>query len=114
MQNDIVTRLRLYANASIDGGWASVFRADLNIAADEIERLREALRIETEELTACAIDRRETQRERDDARREVERLRAGGCARDQRTTQYCAEAAWLKAELDRVRRELEKTNGRLT
>lgn len=40
MNSDIVARLRLYANASIDGGWASVFRADLNIAADEIERLR--------------------------------------------------------------------------
>lgn len=40
MNDDIVARLRLYANASIDGGWASVFRADLNIAADEIERLR--------------------------------------------------------------------------
>ena len=37
---DIVIRLRLYANASIDGSWASVFRADLNIAADEIKRLR--------------------------------------------------------------------------
>jgi F0F1-type ATP synthase epsilon subunit len=38
--DDIAARLRMYANASIDGGWASVFRADLNIAADEIERLR--------------------------------------------------------------------------
>ena len=37
MSDDIVARLRLYANASIDGGWASVFRADLNIAADEID-----------------------------------------------------------------------------
>lgn len=40
MSDDIVARIRLYANASIDGGWATVFRADLNIAADEIERLR--------------------------------------------------------------------------
>lgn len=40
MTDDIVARLRLYANASIDGGWASVFRADLTAAADEIERLR--------------------------------------------------------------------------
>lgn len=45
MTDDIVARLRLYANASIDGGWASVFRSDLNIAADEIERLREQLRL---------------------------------------------------------------------
>ena len=43
MNDDIVARLRLYANASIDGEWASVFRSDLNIAADEIERLRQLL-----------------------------------------------------------------------
>jgi hypothetical protein len=49
MADDIVARLRLYANASIDGGWASVFRADLNIAADEIERLREMLKVATHE-----------------------------------------------------------------
>ena len=32
-------------------------------------------------------------------RAEVERLRAGGCARDQNTTQYCAEAVTLEAKL---------------
>ena len=74
-------------------------QAEIYKSADEIERLREALRIECEELTACAIDRKETQRERDDARREVERLRAGGCARDQRTTQYCGEAVGLENRL---------------
>ena len=36
---------------------------------DEIERLREAFRIEQEECAACAIDRKETQRERDEARK---------------------------------------------
>jgi hypothetical protein len=34
------------------------------------------------------------------AEAEVERLRAGGCARDQRTTQWCAEAEALRAERD--------------
>jgi hypothetical protein len=34
-----------------------------------------------------------------EAAKEIERLRAGGCARDQSTTQYCAEAARLAAEL---------------
>jgi hypothetical protein len=34
-------------------------------------RLRNALRLEQEELAACCIDRKETQRERDEARREV-------------------------------------------
>ena len=51
MTDDIVARLRLYANASIDGGWASVFRAALNIAADEIERLRNALVDSEREVT---------------------------------------------------------------
>lgn len=31
---------------------------------------------------------------------EIERLRAGGCARDQRTTQFCAEAAMLSRQLE--------------
>ena len=36
---------------------------------------------------------------------EIERLRAGGCARDQGTTQYCGEAAKLAAENERLRVE---------
>lgn len=36
-------------------------------------------------------------------RAEVERLRAGGCARDQGLTQYCAEAAAFAAEVERLR-----------
>jgi hypothetical protein len=34
---------------------------------------------------------------------EIERLRAGGCARDQKTTQYCGEAVALQAEVNRLR-----------
>jgi hypothetical protein len=41
----------------------------------------------------------EMRRERDQLRDEVERLKNGGCARDQRTTQFCAEAVALRAEL---------------
>jgi hypothetical protein len=33
---------------------------------------------------------------------EIERLRAGGCARDQTTTQYCAEAVALQSENARL------------
>ena len=62
MTDDIVARLR-----ESDGGY--FMRKMFAEAADEIERLREALRIEQEELAACCIDRRETQRERDEARR---------------------------------------------
>jgi hypothetical protein len=39
--------------------------------------------------------------------REIERLKAGGCARDQSTTQYCAEAAAMAAENERLRAALE-------
>lgn len=64
MSDDIVTRLR-----DIEGGYG--FRAICREAADQIERLREMLRLEREECAACAIDRRETQWERDEARREL-------------------------------------------
>ena len=38
---------------------------------------------------------------------EIERLRRGGCARDQRTTQYCAEAVSLQNQLDNMKARLE-------
>jgi len=34
---------------------------------------------------------------------EIKRLRAGGCARDQTTTQYCAEAVALQSENARLK-----------
>jgi hypothetical protein len=37
---------------------------------------------------------------------EIKRLKAGGCARDQSTTQYCAEAARLVEENERLRAEV--------
>lgn len=40
------------------------------------------------------------------AEAEVERLKAGGCARDQTTTQYCAEAVEAIARAKRAEREL--------
>ena len=42
---------------------------------------------------------------------EIARLKAGGCARDQTTTQYCAEAAALAAEIERLRCELSAATG---
>lgn len=57
MTDDIVARIRLYANASIDGGWANVFRSDLTAAADEIERLRRDLEVMTEEHRSACLDR---------------------------------------------------------
>ena len=46
-----------------------------------------------------------------EAAKEIERLRAGGCARDQSTTQYCAEAARLAQANERLRAALEKIAG---
>ena len=44
-----------------------------------------------------------------DAADEIERLRAGGCARDQHTTQYCAELrAAVKAENEACARLVEE------
>lgn len=37
-----------------------------------------------------------------DAANEIDRLNAGGCARDQKTTQYCAEAVTLQARIDKM------------
>ena len=44
----------------------------------------------------------------EDAAAEIARLRAGGCARDQGTTQYCAEAAKLAAENEKLRAVLRE------
>ena len=41
-----------------------------------------------------------------DAAAEINRLRAGGCARDQGTTQFCAEAVALQKENERLREAL--------
>lgn len=44
---------------------------------------------------------------------ENERLQAGGCARNQRTTQYCAESAALAKENERLRQSLSRVAGLL-
>jgi hypothetical protein len=43
-----------------------------------------------------------------EAAKELDRLQAGGCARDQSTTQYCAEAARLAVESEQNRIDLEE------
>jgi hypothetical protein len=43
-----------------------------------------------------------------EAAKELDRLQAGGCARDQSTTQYCAEAASKDAEIARLRSILQR------
>ena len=44
----------------------------------------------------------------DQAADEINRLRAGGCARDQGLTQHCAEAETLAREVDRLRAVLQR------
>lgn len=39
---------------------------------------------------------------------EIERLRAGGCARDQKTTQYCVEAAHKAAYIAKMDTKIER------
>ena len=71
MDDDIVTRLRHWANGAAEQGVQDVVDG-LNGAADEIERLR----------------------------------RNTGCARNQRSTQFCAEALDAQREIERLRAEL--------
>ena len=71
-------------------------RKRLAEAADEIERLR----VESAKLAASNHSYLSNYQE---ALAEIERLRAGGCARDQTTTQYCAEAAALQSENARLK-----------
>jgi hypothetical protein len=44
---------------------------------------------------------------------EIERLRRGGCARDQRTTQFCAEAVALQELIEQLRRERDAARQRV-
>jgi hypothetical protein len=93
MNDDIVSRLRLYANASINGGWANVFRADFTAAADEIELLRSTVtdcRIEIERLTA----------ERDEIQRELRRAET--------------ESSMLRVECGVIAKERDEAGGKVS
>jgi hypothetical protein len=58
--------------------------------------------------SVCALVIRSLAAERDALKAEVERIKAGGCARDQSTTQFCAEAAAVQAENARLREVLKR------
>ena len=113
MTDDIVARLRMYANASIEGEWSSVFRADLNIAADEIERLRELsgdagrLREEVERLRAerdgYLEGNRQTLAALAEANEIAKRYKAERDALWRLTDRLFAEHDALRAERDEVR-----------
>lgn len=98
MSDDLVARIRVWSTWLDERCPDTEVRNDLRAAADEIERLREALRIEQEELAACCIDRRETQRERDEARREICLLRASSTNATEKVSaeleQYAQSRGW--------------------
>ncbi len=78
---------------------------------DRVDNIIVELKTWRHEAAVNALRVVKVERERDDARAEVERLKAGGCARDQRTTQFCAEAVALQRENERLRAELAAKGG---
>lgn len=103
----------LLARIDAPGGWAYMgedgafpmeirtcdgFREVVTLAADPNDTARDIADLPTALADAVAeIDRLTS---------EVDRLQAGGCARDQRTTQFCAEAVAKDAEIRRLTSEL--------
>ena len=87
--------------------------SDHSVASDAAERIEYLWRLN--DAYRCQIGALESQLEGEretvdglneqlaQRGREIERLRAGGCARDQRATQYCAEATELARELERIK-----------
>ena len=94
--SDIVDRLRATITDmefyEAPGEWL----VPVEQAKAEIESLRIRLEIDPSHPYDGIYCRDETIR---GLEKEIERLRAGGCARDQGTTQYCAEAAKKDAEI---------------
>jgi hypothetical protein len=78
----------------------------MTITTKEAERF--ARWCDTDGFTERATAIRSLAAERDALRAEVERLKAGGCARGQSTTQFCAEAVALQAENARLREALHE------
>lgn len=101
--SDIVERLRATITDmefyEAPGEWL----VPVEQAKAEIESLRTRLEVDPSHPYDGIYCRDETIR---GLEKEIERLRAGGCARDQGTTQYCAEAAKLAAENERLRTAL--------
>jgi hypothetical protein len=104
MSHSLSQLLLLYAQQMEDQHAPMNMTIALREAAAEIERLRERLEVSPDHPYDGIYARDETIRLQE---AEISRLRAGGCARDQGTTQYCAEAAALAEENERLRAALE-------
>jgi len=106
VDDDIVTRLR-----QIPTAWPLVREA-----ADEIEDLRFQLSGTQGELESALSRERTLLRDQEDCRigadnlqAEIERLLMNtGCARNQFSTQFCAEALDAQREIERLREELDE------
>ena len=129
MTDDIVPKLR-----DVPKGIGGYYYNLIQKSADEIERLqRELGQVSNADswvseadaahldslLNWCEFNDMESHRalqrlvnDRARLRGEVTRLRGGGCARDQKTTQYCAEAVALQREVERLR-ELSGNSSKL-
>ena len=77
----------------------------MTITTEEAFRMAGGCDIDNFPFRAAAL--RSLAAERDALKAEVERLKSGGCARDQSTTQFCAEAVALKAENEKLRAALQ-------
>lgn len=86
--------------------------ADLHAELDEVRDERNEACAERDAYRKAKQENDERfMRERNEACAELARLRAGGCARDQTTTQWCAEAVELQRENERLRAELAAKGG---
>ena len=95
--SNIVERLRALADLFEAGHAPRHVVLHMRAGADEIESLRQKTQYWPDNAERDAVIRHQ--------KAEIERLRAGGCARDQGTTQYCAEAAILAAKVGKLEAE---------
>lgn len=88
-------------------------RQELAAKDEEIERLNGEAEHSKLGMRQISSERDNLRYERDALRAEVERLKAGGCARDQRLTQFCAEAVLLQAGNETIKAEAQTLRAQL-
>ncbi len=98
-----------YACGAVSDGGRALWRSDECHAAEVARLTKErdeainARNVIAKNIRGeMILKMQEVATERDDALAEVARLKAGGCARDQRTTQWCAEAVALQERVKRL------------
>jgi uncharacterized protein (DUF3084 family) len=94
MSEDIVARLRVLLSKCCIAPAMGVWSRDLRDAADEIERLREQLRLANIDNFNTTAEVDQVRAERDEARREVSCLRPSVCLGAQTANEYARERGW--------------------